>query len=212
MNRNRHMWIEKNSRPVIVGACLQRCHIWASLQVLHFNWNMCLNVGIEEEKNFAQWQLNVGHRKHMDDFCNIKLLDCLKLKENTVKTLIHHIYSSLSNLQLNPPFYEMMMWMISTMPYRTHGILLSISMRSTALAFLWQNCSSRLNVLLWISKTFILQMVFAMEQKELWKECHYVLLKSSWYLKNIEETIFIPGIIHSIMITMLNGQNRGERK
>ena len=59
-----------------------------------------------------------------------------------------------------------------------------ISMRSTALAFLWQNCSSRLVVLLWSSEIFILQMVFAMEQKELWKECHYKLLKLSWYLKN----------------------------
>ncbi len=57
MYRNSHMWIEKDSRPVIVVACLQRCHMWASLQVLHFNWNMCLNIGIEEKKNFAQWQL-----------------------------------------------------------------------------------------------------------------------------------------------------------
>ncbi len=64
-------------------------------------------------------------------------------------------------------------------------ILQSISMRSTALAFLWQNCSSRLDVLLWFLETFILQRGFAMEQEGLWKECHHELLKLSWYLRNI---------------------------
>jgi len=98
--------IEKGSRPEIVGACLQRCHIWSSLQVLHLHQNMRLNVGIEEEKNFAQWQLDIGHGKHTDELCNIKLLDCMKLEENTVEALTHHIYPGLSNLQLNPPPYE----------------------------------------------------------------------------------------------------------
>jgi len=43
------------------------------------------------------------------------------------------------------------------------------------------NCSG---ILLWSSEIFILQMVFAIEQEELWKECHHELLKLSWYLKN----------------------------
>jgi len=36
--------IEKGSRPEIVGACLQRCYIWSSLQILHLHQNMHLNV------------------------------------------------------------------------------------------------------------------------------------------------------------------------
>ena len=84
--------IEKGSRPETVGACLQRCHIWSSLQVLHLHQNMCLNVEVEQEKNFAQWQLDIGHGMHTDELCNIKLLDCMKLEENTVEALIHHIY------------------------------------------------------------------------------------------------------------------------
>ncbi len=98
--------IEKGSRPDIVGACLQRCHIWSSLQVLHLHQNMRLNVGVEEEKNFAQWQLDVGHGKHTDDLCNIKLLDCMKLEENTTEALIQHIYPGLSTLPLDPPPHQ----------------------------------------------------------------------------------------------------------
>jgi hypothetical protein len=33
--------IEKGSRAEIVGACIQRSHIWPSLQVLHLHQNMC---------------------------------------------------------------------------------------------------------------------------------------------------------------------------
>jgi len=98
--------IEKGSRPDIVGACLQRCHIWSSLQVLHLHQNMRLNVGVEEEKNFAQWQLDVGHGKHTDDLCNIKLLDSMKLEENTTEALIQHIYPGLSTLPLDPPLHQ----------------------------------------------------------------------------------------------------------
>lgn len=49
--------IEKGSRPEVVGACLQRFHIWSSLQVLHLHQNMWLNTGVEWKRTFAQWQL-----------------------------------------------------------------------------------------------------------------------------------------------------------
>ncbi len=69
--------IEKGSRPDIVGACLQRCHIWSSLQVLHLHQNMRLNVGVE-----------------------------VKLEENTTEALIQHIYPGLSTLPLDPPPHQ----------------------------------------------------------------------------------------------------------
>src|SRR6266542_6132645 len=96
--------IEKGSRPDIVGACLQRCHIWSSLQILHLHQNMRLNVDVEEEKNFAQWQLDIGHGKHTDDSDKIILPQNLRLQENTVEGLINHIYPGLSQLQ--PPLHQ----------------------------------------------------------------------------------------------------------
>jgi hypothetical protein len=65
---------------------------------------MRLNVNVEEEKNFAQWQLDIGHGKHTDDSDKIILPPNLRLQENTVEALIHHIYPGLSQLQ--PPLHQ----------------------------------------------------------------------------------------------------------
>src|SRR6266542_3557172 len=95
--------IEKGSRGEIVGACIQRPYIWPSLQVLHLHQNMRLNVDIEEERAFAQWQLDIGHGKHTDNSDKIILPPNLRLEENTVEALICHIYPGLSQLQ--PPLH-----------------------------------------------------------------------------------------------------------
>jgi len=97
--------IEKGSRPEIVAACIQRSVIWRFLQILHLHQNMRLNVNIESEQEFAQWQLDVGHGKHTDELGNISLLPSLRLEENTVQALINHIYSGLSQLQPSPHQY-----------------------------------------------------------------------------------------------------------
>jgi hypothetical protein len=96
--------IEKGSRAEIVGACIQRSHIWPSLQVLHLHQNMRLNVDIEEERAFAKWQLEVGHGQHTDDSDRITLPQNLRLQENTIEALIQHIYPGLNHLQ--PPFHQ----------------------------------------------------------------------------------------------------------
>ena len=96
--------IEKGSRAEIVGACIQRSHIWPSLQVLHLHQNMHLNVDIEQERAFAQWQLDIGHGKHTDNSDKIILPPNLRLEENTVEALIRHIYPGLSQLQ--PPLHR----------------------------------------------------------------------------------------------------------
>jgi ATP-dependent exoDNAse (exonuclease V) alpha subunit len=46
----------------------------------------------------------VGHGKHTDYFGNISLPPTLRLQENTVQALIHHIYPGLPQLQ--PPFHQ----------------------------------------------------------------------------------------------------------
>src|SRR6267154_665451 len=53
---------------------------------------MHLNTHIEEEANFARWQLEVGHGGHTDDSCNISLPDQFCCIENTVDSLIDTIY------------------------------------------------------------------------------------------------------------------------
>ena len=98
--------IEKGLRPEVVGACLQRSHVWSSLQVLHLHQNMRLNTEVERERTFAQWQLDVGHGRHTDELGNIHLPASLRLEENTTEALIDYIYPGLSNLQLNPPPYQ----------------------------------------------------------------------------------------------------------
>ena len=65
---------------------------------------MCLNVDVEKEKNFAQWQLDIGHEKHTDHSDKIILPQNLRLQKNTVEGLINHIYPGL--FQLQPPFHQ----------------------------------------------------------------------------------------------------------
>jgi hypothetical protein len=64
--------IFKGSRPEVVGACIQRSYIWRELKVLHLKINMHLRDNVEE-REFAQWQLDVGHGRHTDDNGNISL-------------------------------------------------------------------------------------------------------------------------------------------
>ena len=96
--------IKKRSRPEIVAACLQRSIVWPSLQVLHLHENMRLNVNVEQEREFAQWQLDVGHGLHTDELNRIDLPPSLRLEENTVQALISYIYPGLSQLQ--PPLHQ----------------------------------------------------------------------------------------------------------
>jgi hypothetical protein len=84
--------ILKGSRAQIVGACMQRSILWRSMTVLELHQNMRLNINIEAERNFAKWQLEVGHGQHTDEACNISLPEHLKCRENTVASLIDTIY------------------------------------------------------------------------------------------------------------------------
>ena len=82
----------KGARPQVVGACLQRSRLWSDITVLHLHQNMHLNTHIQEEANFAKWQLEVGHGEHTDDAFNIPLPQQFWCPQNTVDSLIHSIY------------------------------------------------------------------------------------------------------------------------
>jgi ATP-dependent exoDNAse (exonuclease V) alpha subunit len=88
----------KGSRPQIVGACLQRSRIWEELKVLKLNTNMRLMQGIQEENDFAKWQLEVGSGQHTDNDNNVNIPPKFQLPQNTVEALITHIYPGINLL------------------------------------------------------------------------------------------------------------------
>jgi hypothetical protein len=84
--------ILKGSRAQVVAACMIRSILWSHISVLQLHQNMRLNIQVEEEANFARWQLEVEHGQHTDDLLNISLPDHFCCAENSVDSLIDAIY------------------------------------------------------------------------------------------------------------------------
>ena len=98
--------IVKGSHPKIVDACMQRSHVvWTLIKVLKLKQNMHLNTNVEAERNFAKWQLEIGHGKHTDDSGFTTLPDHFKCPENTIESLIQTIYPGINQLPLPPDQY-----------------------------------------------------------------------------------------------------------
>ena len=97
--------IVKGCRPEIVGACIQQSQLWRSIKVLKLTENMRLNTHVDAERNFAKWQLEVGHGEHTDELGNITLPDHFKCTHNTIASLIQTIYPGINQLPLPPPQY-----------------------------------------------------------------------------------------------------------
>jgi hypothetical protein len=97
--------IVKGSRPQIVGACIQRSHLWRSVKVLKLTQNMRLNTQVLAESNFAKWQLEIGHGQHTDELGNTKLPDHFKCPENTISSLTSIVYSGVNELPHPPDHY-----------------------------------------------------------------------------------------------------------
>jgi hypothetical protein len=87
--------IIKGGRAQVVGACLQRSHLWGFITVLHLHQNMRLDTHVEAEADFAKWQQDVGQGRHTDQSSIISLPDYFKCRENTVASLIDEIYPNL---------------------------------------------------------------------------------------------------------------------
>jgi ATP-dependent exoDNAse (exonuclease V) alpha subunit len=88
--------IVKGSRAQIVGANLQCSYLWNSITVLRLTQNMRLNTGNNVERQFAEWQLGVGHGDFTDASDNITLPVHFHCPENTVQSLIDTIYPQVS--------------------------------------------------------------------------------------------------------------------
>ena len=94
--------IVKGARAQIVGASLQRSHLWHSIRVLQLTQNMRLNTLNEVERAFAQWQLDVGHGLFTNETNEITLPDHFQCPENTLSSLIHTIYPGINPNALLP--------------------------------------------------------------------------------------------------------------
>ena len=64
-------------------------------------------MNVKQEREFAQWQLDVGHEKHTDRQDNVTLPESLLLEDNTIAGLINHIYPNIGQLQ--PPLHQFLM-------------------------------------------------------------------------------------------------------
>ncbi len=95
--------------------------IWHEIKILKLKKNMRLNVGLQDEREFAQWQLDVGHGLHTDQENNLQLQEYFKCQQTLLillfpqfilefpKTLLP-LMITLPNVQFWP--VAMMMWMI----------------------------------------------------------------------------------------------------
>ena len=97
--------VVKGSRAEIVGACMQRSHIWGSIKVIKLKQNMRLNTNVEAERNFAKWQLDIGHGKHTNEGGLTTLPDYFKCPENNIESLIQSIYPGINQLPLPDQYF-----------------------------------------------------------------------------------------------------------
>ena len=88
--------VVKGNRAQIVGICMQRSALWQSIRILKLTQNMRLNTADEQEREFAQWQLDVGHGRHTDENGNITLLNHFHCAENTIESLIETVYPGIT--------------------------------------------------------------------------------------------------------------------
>ena len=59
----------------------------------------------QEEREFAQWQLNVGHGMHTDEDANITIPEQFHCSSNTVDALVDEIYPGIKELPHPPDEY-----------------------------------------------------------------------------------------------------------
>lgn len=91
--------VPKGGREQTVGQSIQRSRLWTHIQVLHLKQNMRLDSATEEERQFAQWLLDVGHGQPTvtDADGSITLPQNMKCGANS-EHLINSVYPGISVL------------------------------------------------------------------------------------------------------------------
>jgi hypothetical protein len=87
----------KGTREEIVGQCLQRSRLWSDIKVLKLKENMRLENSTQEEKDFAQWLLDVGHGRGLNADGHLPLPDHMKCGDS-VNDLLNAIYPGITVL------------------------------------------------------------------------------------------------------------------
>ena len=87
----------KGTREQIVGQCLQRSRLWENIKVLKLKENMRLENSTQEEKDFAQWLLDVGHGHGINAEGHHILPGHMKCGES-VTSLLNTVYPGISVL------------------------------------------------------------------------------------------------------------------
>lgn len=97
--------VPKGSREDIVSASLPRSRLWRHAKIHRLHRNMRLETSSsEEEYNFAQWLLDVGHGRINDDEGYVTLPPHLPCHSES--SLINFVYPGLSrDLPVPPPDY-----------------------------------------------------------------------------------------------------------
>ena len=88
--------IIKGNWAQIIGISMQQSALWQSIHILKLIQNMRLNTADEQDREFAQWQLDIGHGHHTDENKNIILPDHFHCTENTIESLIETIYPGIA--------------------------------------------------------------------------------------------------------------------
>ena len=94
----------RGTQPDIVAASLFSSHIWRQLTVLKLIKNMRVQDD-PEERQFAQWLIDIGHGRLTDDDDNVDIPSDFCCPHNTVESLIEEIYPSITT-PLHPPHID----------------------------------------------------------------------------------------------------------
>lgn len=94
--------VPKGTREEVVDATLQRSHLWHQIEILHLHQNMRLSQTVQDQE-FAQWLLDVGHGRNIDDESNVNIPEDMIC--DTPTDLIDFIYPNVHCRPTPPPDY-----------------------------------------------------------------------------------------------------------
>lgn len=91
--------VVRGGRGQIVQASLRRSYLWEHMNVLHLTENKRLEGGTEEDRQFADWLLDVGRGLNNDQDGLLQLPESMRCGE-TIEDLINAVYPNIA--QINP--------------------------------------------------------------------------------------------------------------
>ena len=91
--------VPNGSRADIVNASFQKSYLWNNITILKLRINMRLGNS-SEDSEYAQWLLDIGHGRHLDNDGNIPIPP--SMVTFCEDELIHRIYGDIDHLPISP--------------------------------------------------------------------------------------------------------------